>query len=54
LQLDPVAARCVAVAELEEKRDRAVALALSIPQANLKVMRKELQILRGGAVAEAA
>ncbi len=43
-------AKAVAVAELEERLDQAVALALYIPQANLKVMRKELNILRGGAV----
>lgn len=47
-------AKAVAIAELEEKLDQVVALALQIHQANLKVMRKELQILRGGAVAEAA
>jgi hypothetical protein len=47
-------AKALAVAEPEEKLDQAVALALRIPQANLKVPGKERQILRGGAVAEAA
>jgi SAM-dependent methyltransferase len=42
------------VVDLEERLDQAVALVLTVPQSHLKLMRKELQILRGGAVAKAA
>ncbi len=42
------------VPEAEARLDQAVALALGIPQSNSKLMRKELQVLRGGAIAKAA
>jgi hypothetical protein len=38
------------LAVLEEQLEEAVALALGIPPANLKMMRDELQLLRGGGV----
>lgn len=47
-------AKAVAVADLEERLERAIALALHIRHVNLKAVRKELQILCGGAVTEAA
>ncbi len=54
LARDCHSAMAAAVGTLEEKLNQAVSVALGIPPANLTVMRKELQILRGGAVDKAA
>lgn len=42
------------IGDLDEQLELAVALALNVPSANLKVMRNELQLLRGGAIEEVA